>query len=230
MKDAIHELLDAVYHYYPRGIPNDDPRYKETDEYSRLVAARRRAGADASTWRAMLQRLDDKFPENKIQNDSLHLATGQYDACYTGTIYLPKAPGEHAHRLVFMVSFVARCYSIFSVRIVDDIEKTEAARASQADNVCVFVDDTCYFLPANVVKPELVAKQEPITVLRTDTRFDLSPEEQPYGSWIGESIESTWGCEPMPPELGKVIVPDVATNLRSIGEATLYDCLLSDNG
>jgi hypothetical protein len=33
----------------------------------------------------------------------------------------------------------------------------------------------------------------------------------------------------MPPEVGKIIVPDVATNLRLMGQATIYDCLLGDD-
>lgn len=229
MKDAINELLNTVYHYYPRGISKDDPRYEETREHLRLVAARRTAGADRDTWQAMLQRLEDKFPEGNIQDESIHLASGHYDASYSGKLYLPKAPGEHDHMLVFLVSFVVRYYSVFSLRIVEDIEKTAAARASQARNVCVFVDDTCYVLPAGVVDPEMVAEQEPITVFRNDIRFDFAPAEQPYAACIAQDIEATWGYERLPPEVGKIIVPDVATNLRSLGEATLHDCLLSDN-
>lgn len=32
----------------------------------------------------------------------------------------------------------------------------------------------------------------------------------------------------MGPEVGTVIVPNVATNVRIPGEASLYDCLFSD--
>ncbi|WP_437294638.1 hypothetical protein [Sorangium sp. So ce426] len=58
--------------------------------------------------------------------------------------------------------------------------------------------------------------------------FDLSPDEQPYAAVIAQEIEATWGYERMPPEVGNVVVPDVATNLRRLGEARLYDCLFSD--
>jgi len=59
--------------------------------------------------------------------------------------------------------------------------------------------------------------------------ISFSHDEQPYAAWIIHDIEATWGYERMPPEIGKMIVPDVATNRRNLGEATLYDCLLSDD-
>jgi hypothetical protein len=64
---------------------------------------------------------------------------------------------------------------------------------------------------------------------RRDIHLDLSPEEQPYATWLAREIEATWGCARMPPEVGNVIVPDVATNHRRLGQARLYDCLLSDD-
>ena len=64
---------------------------------------------------------------------------------------------------------------------------------------------------------------------RCDIRPDLSSTEQPYAWGLAQEIEATYGYEPMPPEIGKVVVPDVATNGRALGKATIYDCLLSDD-
>jgi hypothetical protein len=33
----------------------------------------------------------------------------------------------------------------------------------------------------------------------------------------------------MPPEVGNLIVPDVATSNHGLGDARLYDCLFSDD-
>ena len=57
---------------------------------------------------------------------------------------------------------------------------------------------------------------------------EWSPDELPYATWIAGDIEAAWGCERMPPQVGKMVVPEVATERRGLGEATLYDCLLSD--
>jgi hypothetical protein len=37
MKHSIQELFDIVVRYYPRGVHNYDPRYKEAEEQSRLA-------------------------------------------------------------------------------------------------------------------------------------------------------------------------------------------------
>jgi hypothetical protein len=106
MKHSIEELIQVVYRYYPRGLLIDDPRYKESEEYQRLVAARRQAGTNNDQWRAMLRRLGDQFPKNGVQNRSLHLPGGDWDACYSCCLFLATAPGEHYHSVEFLVSFL----------------------------------------------------------------------------------------------------------------------------
>jgi hypothetical protein len=55
-----------------------------------------------------------------------------------------------------------------------------------------------------------------------------APGEEPAASDLAREIEATYvGYEPIPPELGDVVVPDVALDVRLLGEATVYDCLLS---
>ncbi|WP_437912482.1 hypothetical protein WME73_35945 [Sorangium sp. So ce302] len=127
---------------------------------------------------------------------------------------------------------------IYSSRLVEGlegIERKKSLRATPPRAVTIFVHDTAYILPAwvgkliKLVKPELV---EPPSMEDKPTRqvisFELSPDEQPYAAGIAQEIEATWGYERMPPEVGNVVVPDVATNLRRLGEARLYDCLFSD--
>jgi hypothetical protein len=52
--------------------------------------------------------------------------------------------------------------------------------------------------------------------------------QPPYASVIAAEIEAVFGYELMPEEIGSIVVPDVVTNYRRFGQATLYDCLLSD--
>jgi hypothetical protein len=59
--------------------------------------------------------------------------------------------------------------------------------------------------------------------------FDPLPDEKPYMDWLAGDIEATFGCERMPPEVGNVIVPDVVTSNCGLGQARVYDCLLSDD-
>ncbi|MFT3768147.1 MAG: hypothetical protein QM820_22070 [Minicystis sp.] len=53
------------------------------------------------------------------------------------------------------------------------------------------------------------------------------PGEEAYAQALVQEIEATYGYAPIPPELGDVVVPAVALETRRMGEATVYDCLLS---
>lgn len=239
MRHSVNELTDVVYRYYPRGLLSNENCYNEADEYLRLVAARRQAGADNELWRAMLQRLGSNFPQAKVQNRSLHLPTGDWDACYSAFLYLPTAPGEHNHAVGFFVSFLVPYYIVYSSRTVEDLEKIEEMKARRAKPsptitaLSPYLPNTMFVLPdwmAKMLPSRAVVPDPPIQAHRTDIGFDFSRDEQPFASWIAQDIEATWaGYERMPPEVGRVIVPDVATNHRLLGNATLYDCLFSDN-
>jgi hypothetical protein len=107
----------------------------------------------------------------------------------------------------------------------------KARHASPQDTVDFYFGDTMFVLPAAMVKPEF-RKPPPLPNFRPrrrDVSFDFSADEQSYAACIAQEIEATWGYERMPPEVGRVIVPDVATDHRILGEATLNDCLFSDS-
>jgi hypothetical protein len=238
MKHSIEELFEVVYRHYPRGRPCQDLGRMQTEENRRLEDARRRAGAECERWLGMLRRLRERFPESGIDDWSVHLATGRFDACYSGALYLPENAGECRRVIGLKVSFLVPCYIVYRSRLVDareEVEEREALHATSPRVVTIFVHDTVYVLPAwvgkliRLVKPELVEPPPEEPERRQDVSFDLSPDEQPYAAGIAQEIEATWGYVPMPPELGSIIVPDVATDSRPLGQATLYDCLFSDN-
>jgi hypothetical protein len=66
--------------------------------------------------------------------------------------------------------------------------------------------------------------------VRREILLDLSPDERPYAWTLEEEITATFGSHfaPMPPDVGKVIVPGVIAGFKIPAEATLYDCLFSD--
>ncbi|WP_437664873.1 hypothetical protein [Sorangium sp. So ce1182] len=54
------------------------------------------------------------------------------------------------------------------------------------------------------------------------------PEEEPVAREIAREIEATYpGYQPIPPEIGNEVVPDVAMDAVSMGKATIYVCLFS---
>jgi hypothetical protein len=255
MKHSFEELLETVYRYYPRGLTTTDPGYRETEEYGRLSNARRQAGVDKDAWNALLKRADARFPGHNILNRSLHLPMGTMDAAYSGCIFLDvtpmpvptprptrwweRPPGPHS--VGFLVSFICPYYVVYSSRYVDDIEATEAAlRAPRRNTVAIYSGNAMHVVPASVVQPEIRAEaeredeerrqhlqQHPLQ--RRVIAFDPLLEEKPIMDHLAHDIEATFGCARMPPEVGNVTVADVATNNRGLGEARLYDCLLSDD-
>ena len=229
MRHSVDELLAVVYRHHPRGVSVDDPRYASSEELSRLSEARRQAGRNAEPWRALLRKLRDEFPGITVQNRSLDLpAGGAGDASYSGALHLPPSEGEHVHTLGFLVSFVVPYYVVYSSRLVDVPEPEGATPPPRLR--FHFEQDTCIVLPPDPSLPD----QEPDEGQREPRRrdvitFDFTPDEQPYAMAIAREIESTFGHERMPPEIGTTIVPDVSTGLRGLGDATLYDCLFSEH-
>jgi hypothetical protein len=55
-----------------------------------------------------------------------------------------------------------------------------------------------------------------------------APGEEPAALELAREIEATYpGHQPISPEIGDEVVPDVTLEVRSFGEATIYECLLS---
>ncbi|WP_437991947.1 hypothetical protein [Sorangium sp. So ce145] len=225
MKHTVGQLLEVVYRYFPRGIgrpdPNqfwqDDSQREQTEEHARLVAARIQASKD-ERWHAMRRRISERFPDVLLMNRSLHLPAGACDACYSFTVDLPNAPDRRT--LWFHVSFLAPYYVVYSYRMTDFVRPPAGFVVPYGIN---------FSIPRSALGPDLVLnpydeRLHSATVTRHELTFDLAPDERPYATWIAHDIESTFGCEPMPPEVGTTLVPGVVVGMRG---ATLYDCLFT---
>jgi hypothetical protein len=222
MRHTIDDLLGIVYRYYPRGSGSADqlgPSLRtKTAEHARLVAARCQAATD-ERWHALRQRVAERFP-GLVVDQSLSLATGACDACYSVTI--PR-PDTIAHAMLwFRVSFLAPYYIVYKSRIVDV--------ASEPEGFNVVVKGIPFYVPRSAMGSELVPfDEEMMRIKRQDITFALAPDEQLYAEWISRDIEATFECEPMPHEVGTVLVPEVETGLRVSGDARIYDALFTDS-
>lgn len=213
--------MEIVHAHYPRGVAYDDPRYKATEEYQNLVRARRRAGADCGLWRGLLARLAQRFPECNVVDGATHLLSGNYDAAYTGKLLLgPQVEGGRS--IGFCVSFLAPYYVVYSSRFEPG---TTTVRSTTP---MLFMGRTAIALPAWVGRlwPRgHSTSPSPRQIIGQD----FAPGEELYVTWLAREIETSWTYERMPPSVGHQLVPDVATSLRGLGEASLYDCLFSSD-
>jgi len=226
MNHTIDELLAIVYQHYPRGIQSDDARWLESEQYARMAAARRRAGAD-ERWRPMLNRISERY---SIVNHSLHLLGGGADGCYS---LAHDVPEPRHYGIWFRASFLAPYHIAYRWQMVDDLEQTAALRTRPVDRVAVEVHGVRFHVPRSALPPalmvELDKRQRHVApVQREEILFAMPPEEAACAAWICREIQATFGGEAMPPEVGNVVVPDVSTTGRPLGEATLFDCLFTD--
>jgi hypothetical protein len=117
VKHSIEQILQTIYNFYPRGMPQDDPRWPDTAESRRLVDARLRAGAERDRWAVLLARLRQQFDGCEVYDGSLHLISGNSGACYSAELAIVGGTSDvERHVLGFMSSFLMPYYVIYSYR------------------------------------------------------------------------------------------------------------------
>lgn len=112
------KLLDVVAEFYPLGASDADglfEGYWVTREYEKLQGARVRAGKENAQWNELLARLRKLFPGN-VENRSLHLQSGTWDAGYSATVRVPQSMASVKKDLNLVVSFITPCYVLYQQR------------------------------------------------------------------------------------------------------------------
>ena len=116
MKDSIPELIEVARQYFPEGHWPEG--YEASIEYRRRTDAHLRASTEYGSWRAMVRRLRERFPNVEIRNESIRFEATEstpVDRCFAGAIELPpRTVQEQNHRLGFRVSFVVPYYFVYS--------------------------------------------------------------------------------------------------------------------
>lgn len=203
MKHTVQDLINTVYEYFPRGIADRDPAYEQTPEWQRQKAARIPASARYETWRGMLRRLAARFPKEQFPEVEVD-----------SECYFLQSPQVAVH--------LDRCYT--------GVLRLPARARDEENHRLVFL--ISFVVPYYAIRsechvPVLLPDGKP--ELAHKTSFDLSPGEAPFGKVIAEEIESTFpGHEPIAPEVGLTVVPDVVAGNKWFGEATIFTCLFSD--
>jgi hypothetical protein len=234
MKHSVEELTAIAYQYFPRGLWGSDPLYEQTAEYRRRVAERARASSDYDVWRTMLRRIWARFPrelhpEVMVENLSIFMqspTTGPLDRCFKAALWLPvRGPAEKHHDLGFLISFVVPCYVVYSARHVEPPSPPVEGREMYFE----IIGDTYYAHAEQPPgRPDVEKHETPDVEMKREISFELSEDEEPFARGIVEEIEAAFpDHDPMPPEVGQVILPDV-NDLHAFGEVTLFDCLFTE--
>lgn len=156
MKHTIEQLIDIAYLYFPRGVPSDDPRYKQAPEMQRQIEVRIQAADQYPAWRDMLRRLIKRFPGTYLENQCIGLQarTGDnFDRCFAGRLDLARQyPKQGFRYLGFFVSYVAPYYAIHQCYPTTELN-SEGRRVGVRGFDFVLADDAQHY--AKIVAKEI---------------------------------------------------------------------------
>lgn len=202
MKHTIEELRAVAYHYFTRGGWSGEPDYAQTADFARQQEVHVRGSAGYGVWSAMLDRVAARY-----------CSTQAADLMIENLSLFLQSP---------TTTPFDRCFTgalWLPVRGVE--EKHHALGFSVSFVVPYYV----IYSACQIYLDEPVGERES----RREICFRLSPDELPYARGIAEEIEASYPDHaPMPPEIGKVILPDLNV-LHDFGEVTLHDCLFTSN-
>lgn len=202
MKHTVQELIAIAYTYFPRAMLTSDPRFAGTPE-----AARQRAACDAASrrygaWREVLERLRHRFPEERFPGISV----------VDGSPFLQVAGAE---------PFLDRC---FTGRL--GLPPRDAAEKSHCLEILVSFVVPYYTIYSYTIG--LPRERAATFGGEHRRRFDLTADEQPFAEAMVQEIGKAFpDHEPISPEIGFAVVPDVQAGNKWFGESTVFTCLFS---
>ncbi|MEO7330657.1 MAG: hypothetical protein ABI193_18930 [Minicystis sp.] len=206
MKNSVEELVAKAYEYFPKGMTPSDPGYDQTPEMLRQKGVRAPVTAQYETWRSMMKRLEARFPPDQFPGVDVRYY------CF----FLQDATVGHPWD---------RC---FSGEVGLPVRVPKESRRTLDFFVSFIVPYYAFRSTAYLFNGQLTRKGEPD--VDAEVSFVLTPDELPFAEAIAAEVEATFpGHEPMPPEVGLTIVPDVVAGRGWFGEATLFGCLFSDS-
>lgn len=206
MKHAIEQLMTAAYELFPKGMQGDEPGYADTPEVKNQRRVTAQARVSYTAWRSVLRALEETYPEAQfpgvsVQDLSMGLLAEHGDAddrCFAANLWLPtRDTEEHAHYILFRVSFVVPYFSIQST----SLKYTDL-----------------YYTTMRLAPGAVRAHDSPV-LSPDELSFGLKIEEAIQGAFPG--------YEAMSATIGNTIVPDIVVGGHFFGEATLFDALFS---
>ncbi|WNG54914.1 hypothetical protein F0U59_09130 [Archangium gephyra] len=110
------KLLELVHQYYPVHLWMDADGYGESEQYQRLLRARREAMENSGSWTRLLSKLREALPECSVEDWSVLFSD---DNCWRVRVYLPEVVQleggvEEFRAVVVLVSILSPVYVRYS--------------------------------------------------------------------------------------------------------------------
>ncbi|WP_257456269.1 hypothetical protein [Archangium lipolyticum] len=105
-------LVQLVHCYYPSGLCNDAPRYKESEEGQRLTRLIQANVQPSPTWKAFTQRVVQEFPDCNVWDTTVPW----HEPCNSVRVSLPGSMPDAPHYdcVVCLLSQLAPVYALYA--------------------------------------------------------------------------------------------------------------------
>jgi hypothetical protein len=115
-------LVQLVHRYYPAGLRNDDPRYKDSEEGQRLTRLVHANVEPSPTWKDFTQRLREEFPDCDIWDTTIPW----HDPCYSVRVSQPgfEIGSPRYDSVVCLLSQLAPVYALYASEL-ENVSPTE---------------------------------------------------------------------------------------------------------
>jgi hypothetical protein len=105
-------LLQLVHQYYPANVREFDEGYSESEQYQRLLRARREALENSGAWQRLFSKLTEALPHCHVEDWSVLFSN---DNCWRARLRLPEVVqleggGQEFRTVVLLVSILAPVY------------------------------------------------------------------------------------------------------------------------
>ncbi|MFE8600211.1 hypothetical protein [Archangium violaceum] len=120
---TVDALVQLVRRYYPAGIANEDPRYRESEEGQCLQTLLQTQVGGTPAWNAFVQKLRGEFPGCSVWDTTVPW----HDPCYDCRVSLPGhvKGGPRYDSVVCMLSQLAPVYTLYASHVEDKGPGTE---------------------------------------------------------------------------------------------------------
>jgi hypothetical protein len=182
-------LIQLVHRYYPAGLDNEDPRYKESEEGQRLTEVVRAHVKPSQAWKDFIQRLRREFSDGSIWDTTIP----RHDPCYSVRVSHPGfVTGDpRCDEVTALLSQIAPVYAIYA----SHVDKTNP---SEPDSWLRFPPFPPEFQSQEGKLAGLIESTFGFTRLPNDVLFtpvpDLAPRTANYGPGQAQLIDLlfTW--------------------------------------
>jgi len=199
------EILDTIYKYYPKNIDRYNSEYDTSEEHISLISKLKSAAGD-SRWKDFLNQIQT-IPNLDISDCSTFAFP---IPCFMANIYTIN--GIEKHEIVFYISIITGYYALKHTRLYND----------------PYWDDNWDDKSRKIAFEQFSTEYE-----RNKDKY--KPSLNTYPENIARLIETVIECQEksfdyklLSQDLANKFVPDVATNGKLLGTASVFDCIFTE--